>query len=518
MREVFLKKGRTIKTILDIGLVIMAVLILPSISSVAQAIPGDFVGSVNFSEQCSSGTGVGITYDGQNLWYSCVSSTNPDNNSDLYRADPVTGVVSASYHIKGGLGALAYDAGRNVIWAGWGGRFVNWSIIKIQLDGTKSVTNATFAILPVTNGIPIDDGIAYDATDDTIYNSPDASADIYHYAIDGTLLGTFAKAPGPNCSNSGLALGGSLLYEGFDGCSEVVVVNKTNPSTPVLSFSTVVAGDPNFHDEGLTCDPNTFAPKEVMWSKEAYAPMRAHAFEVPEGSCGFGGKPPAPKGSISGMKFEDLNANGIRDSGELGLANWMIILTSDTSVIITQKTTTAPDGSYNFTNLTDGNYTVGEVMQSGWIQTTPATGSVKVQMLGGNIVTGKDFGNFHKGKITGGGSISIKGDPRATFGLVGQYSGSNGVAQGNVEYQDHATNLNIKSIQINTVATTLDKKKGVITGLAQVNGAGSYPFVVYVEDNGEPGKGVDMFNISVALPIPYKNGAVLSSGNVQIHQ
>lgn len=620
MTDLSLKKRRAGRTTLMIGLVLMAALILPSLSSVAQAATGDFVGAVNFSVQCASGVGVGITYDGQNLWYSCY-----DSGTDLYRADPVTGIVSASYSIKGGLGALAYDAGRNVIWAGWGGPFVNWSIIKIQLDGTKSVTGSTFAILPITNGMAIDDGIAYDATDDTIYNSPDASSNIYHYATDGTLLGTFAKA-GSSCGNSGLALGGSLLYEGFDGCSEVIVVDKASPSTVVFNFSTKVAGDPNFRDEGLTCDPNTFAPVDVMWSKEAYAPMRAHAYEIPKGSCGFGGKPPAPKGSISGTKFNDLNGNGTHDAGEPGLANWTITLTNDTGVTITQ--TTAPDGSYNFTNLTDGNYTVGEVLQSDWIQTAPAvsaTGSAtyKVQISGGNNVgdqnfgnfklgavygqkfedlnangvrdsnesglagwnitikgtdtitgttvnqttttdvngnynftgltagtytlsetlkagwvqtaplggtftvtitsgaslTGLNFGNFHKGKIIGGGYIPALGAPtaKATFGIVGQYPDSSNTAQGSVEYQDHGpANLNVKSINITTVATTMDKTNGIITGYATVNGAGSYPFIVYVEDNGEPGKGVDVFNISLPT-YPYSNGANLSDGNIQIH-
>lgn len=45
-----------------------------------------------------------------------------------------------------------------------------------------------------------------------------------------------------------------------------------------------------------------------------------------------------------------------------------------------------------------------------------------------------------------------------------------------------------------------------------------YPFIVYVEDNGEPGKGVDVFNISVASSIPYTNGGTLIFGNIQIHQ
>ncbi len=153
-----------------------------------------------------------------------------------------------------------------------------------------------------------------------------------------------------------------------------------------------------------------------------------------------------------------------------------------------QTTTTDANGNYNFTGLTAGTYTISETLKDSWVQTAPATGTYTVTITSGAVITGQDFGNFHKGKITGGGWINITGDPKATFGIVGQYPDSSNTAQGNVEYQDHIANLNIKSIQINTSATTLDKKKGVITGLAQVNGAGSYPFVVYVEDNAEPGK------------------------------
>jgi len=151
------------------------------------------------------------------------------------------------------------------------------------------------------------------------------------------------------------------------------------------------------------------------------------------------------------------------------------------------------------------------------VQTAPSTVTYTVTITSGANITGQDFGNFHKGNITGGGWIKITGDPEATFGIVGQYPNSSNIAKGNVEYQDHIANLNIKSIQINTVATTMDKKRGVITGIAQMNGAGSYPFEVYFEDNLEPGKGADVFKISLPT-YPYSNGAVLSSGDIQIHK
>jgi hypothetical protein len=225
---------------------------------------------------------------------------------------------------------------------------------------------------------------------------------------------------------------------------------------------------------------------------------------------------------INGEKFEDLNANGVKDPDEVGLAGWNITITGKdtiTNADVNQTVTTDTNGSYQFSELTAGTYTISEILKDGWVQTAPKGGTYTVTLTT-NIsdISEQDFGNFHKGKITGGGYIPIKGDPKATFGIVGQYPNIKSGAQGNVEYQDHAAGLNIKSTEIDSVATTLDNKKGAITGKVMINKDGPYPFVVYVEDNGEPGKSVDIFNISVDSPTPYTNGAILNSGNVQIHQ
>lgn len=115
------------------------------------------------------------------------------------------------------------------------------------------------------------------------------------------------------------------------------------------------------------------------------------------------------------------------------------------------------------------------------------------------------------GDINGGGSIPALNDPnaKATF-AIGE--------GGNIEYHDHGpAKLNIKSTSITSVVTTTDKTKGSIIGTATVNGAGSYTFILYVEDNGEPGKGVDKFEISLPT-YPYLNGNILSGGNIQIQQ
>ncbi|MHC4727549.1 MAG: leucine-rich repeat domain-containing protein [Planctomycetota bacterium] len=111
---------------------------------------------------------------------------------------------------------------------------------------------------------------------------------------------------------------------------------------------------------------------------------------------------PQGTGSISGYKFEDINANGVDDS-ELRLSNWTIELYLDngdglfneTTPIDTQITS-SPDGAYSFSYLGVGNYWVREVQQSGWIQTT-ADPSLIVIVSGTTITEANDpglaFGN-----------------------------------------------------------------------------------------------------------------------------
>lgn len=293
-----------------------------------------------------------------------------------------------------------------------------------------------------------------------------------------------------------------------------------------VSLTTITDANGNYNFTGLTA--GTYVINEKLqngWIQTAPAVSKTgsanHSIIITTSGTIITGKEFGnfKLGEVHGMKFEDLNANRIKDTFETGLADWKINIKGTDTITgeeVNITTTTDANGNYSFLNLTNGTYVVSEELKSGWIQTTPSTGTYTVNIISGSNIAGQDFGNFHKGKITGGGWIKITGDPRATFGIVGQYPDNKSVAQGNVEYQDHIANLNIKSIQINTSATTLDKKKGAITGLAQVNGKGSYPFEVYVEDNAEPGKGADVFKITLPT-YPYSNGTVLSGGNIQIH-
>ncbi|MCJ8283636.1 MAG: Ig-like domain-containing protein, partial [Rivularia sp. ALOHA_DT_140] len=77
---------------------------------------------------------------------------------------------------------------------------------------------------------------------------------------------------------------------------------------------------------------------------------------------------------IQGIAWNDQNGNAIQDTDEPGLEGWTIYLDDNNNgQLDTNETSTFTDanGNYNFTSLTPGNYTVAQVLQSGWQQTFP---------------------------------------------------------------------------------------------------------------------------------------------------
>jgi len=278
----------------------------------AQAAVGDPVAAVEFDTACPRGIGVGIAFDGVNLWFSCTVFGDQflEGGNDLYRAT-TAGVVTASYKINTvddtGIGALAYDGGRNGIWVGWGnagGGASLGNVWFVSLDaGKNAVTSAVVGNVAAEPGLLVcrlDDGLAYDGLTDDLYLSDDCSTTIHHYDVVpgavpavGAHLDDFAWG-GAGPYNSGLAIGGSLLYEGSDGANHVWVVDKVTKA-PSFDFVTSIG---QIRDEDLECDELTFAPREVMWSMEAYdtdfdgdgaAHRLAGAYEIPAGSCRHGG-------------------------------------------------------------------------------------------------------------------------------------------------------------------------------------------------------------------------------------
>jgi protocatechuate 3,4-dioxygenase beta subunit len=95
-------------------------------------------------------------------------------------------------------------------------------------------------------------------------------------------------------------------------------------------------------------------------------------------------------GNISGYKFQDINGNGEKDSGQKGLQGWTITLYNASSGQFIRNTTTDENGFYNFTGLRPGIYWVNETLKDGWVQTS---GNYSITIVSNQTVTGLNFRN-----------------------------------------------------------------------------------------------------------------------------
>ncbi|GEM_PF-2844515 len=252
------------------------------------ATPGDYVATATVPVPAS--IGVGLTFDGHTFYYTnyqdptlygyTVSCAGSSCSTTLTLTQAIRDATTLS---PVSVGAIAYDATRGVIWGGADG-----SSAIYRIDPATGLATFAFTASACGSSYGLVDGIAFDAQADTIYYSPDVSYSACAFSPAGSLLDQVpvASVAGfPACYNSGLAIGGDVLYMGSDGCGQIVAVDKASHQ------GLGVFASPGGRDEGMTCDPVTFAPQSVIWSKDAYN-NRATAFEIAPGTCGVGGLPP----------------------------------------------------------------------------------------------------------------------------------------------------------------------------------------------------------------------------------
>ena len=142
-------------------------------------------------------------------------------------------------------------------------------------------------------------------------------------------------------------------------------------------------------------------------------------------------------GTISGVKFHDLDDDGDPQEGEEPeLSDWEIRLYEvDTPWVLVSTTTTDGDGEYEFNDITEGSYKVCELMKEGWTQTFVSNGSANMspnvfeegpECRTVNVDTPEDsstvnFGNYFEKKVKAAELIVITGD---TWDAVGDPTGT----------------------------------------------------------------------------------------------
>ncbi len=168
------------------------------------------------------------------------------------------------------------------------------------------------------------------------------------------------------------------------------------PSTLIASTNT--DGHGNYHFSGLVA--GSYVVSEVMqggWKQTVPGGTGSYTVSLSAGQIAkhkdFGN---FNFGTISGMKYNDLNGDGRKESNEPGLSGWKINLKGPGLSGPTITTTTDASGNYSFIGLKAGMYTLSEVIPSAtpaWHQ-TQHPGTVKIQS--GTNMAKANFGNTQR--------------------------------------------------------------------------------------------------------------------------
>jgi len=118
--------------------------------------------------------------------------------------------------------------------------------------------------------------------------------------------------------------------------------------------------------------------------------------------------------SIAGLVFFDADGNGVFDLTEVALENRTVYIDTDNDGVKDNSETSAVtgfDGGYVFDNLVAGTYRIRQVLQTAWVQTTPAANAPITIVLG--VATDeidKDFGTRPNPNLTGSVTGTIYND------------------------------------------------------------------------------------------------------------
>ncbi|MFC1972114.1 type II secretion system protein J [Chloroflexota bacterium] len=100
--------------------------------------------------------------------------------------------------------------------------------------------------------------------------------------------------------------------------------------------------------------------------------------------------------SVSGMKFDDQDADGATWEGEPGLDNWTIFVDYDDDDVLDANEPydiTDANGDYKITGIAPGVWKVKEVAQTGYTNHSPVDGYYEETFNPGDSRTGRNFGN-----------------------------------------------------------------------------------------------------------------------------
>jgi uncharacterized repeat protein (TIGR01451 family) len=108
--------------------------------------------------------------------------------------------------------------------------------------------------------------------------------------------------------------------------------------------------------------------------------------------------------TATGTKFHDLDADGVRDAGEPGLAGWTFYVDLNGNGAADAGEPSAvsgADGAFTIAEVRPGTSAVREVLQGGWVCSTPASCAASTAFVSGETASGLLFGNYRPASVSG---------------------------------------------------------------------------------------------------------------------
>ncbi len=236
----------------------------------------------------------------------------------------------------------------------------------VASDGTWSVSNVDVSAL--ADGTITITATASDGTSSSAQSSKTTTKDATAPSVTiGSVTSSIDASNASSTTASGTGEGGATIT--------LVVGDGTNTTT---SYTATVASDGTWSISGIDVSALADGTLTYTATAEDAAGNTSQATRTATKST-------VSNGSLSGIVYVDLNGSGAQDANEPGLAGVMLTLSGvDTqgNPLPSQTTVTASDGSYSFSNLAPGTYSITKLQPA-----KLTSGSSTAGTLGGTAAT-----------------------------------------------------------------------------------------------------------------------------------
>ncbi|MEN6496780.1 MAG: SdrD B-like domain-containing protein, partial [Thermoguttaceae bacterium] len=292
--------------------------------------------------------GTGLAFDGRHLFF-----IKGDGLDTLWELDPQTGVVLDSDPITVGSGnydGLAALNGKIYI-LDYGADDL------LEFDPLTDTITRVLDINGINPGANLVGGLAGIRSPDALLATVGANTLVEIDPASGRITRSF-PATTQQPIYRGVAVIDGLIYvgSGLGNQTDVFSRDGTLVDQRMSPYAISSLGGDSVGVGSLRTHPVYLGPGEVL-----------------EG-IDFGSQ--SSLSEIRGVKWNDLDSDGVRDAEEPALAGWQIYIDRNTNGKYDAgepTATTAADGSYVITGLPSGAYVVAEVPQPGWQPTYPGS-------------------------------------------------------------------------------------------------------------------------------------------------